>query len=433
MNRDFHDDTLTAEKTGRKARGIFLFEATFEYFVQILVTGAFLATLLSKNGVPDWLVGIVSSFISLTCIFQIFSASVVRKGSSVKRVIFLLALANELIFVFLYIIPIFPFSSSVKCIIFVLFIFLAYALYNLVNPLKFSWYMLFVRADQRGTYTAKKEIISLIGGIAFSFLMGSLSDYFTEKGQDNTAFLVSALGVFVISAVHLMLIAATPEHSLEVSGSGKNFFSSLKVLKSKTVLALIVIEILWKTATMITNPFYGIYQTSELGFTLTFVSLLTMVQAIVRSCVSPLMGKIADRLGWRINLSICYFAGALGFVTMVFCTPSNGAVMYLLHNIFYGISMAGVNSGLMNIYFDYVPVADRTATLGVKSAIGGVVGFLSTTVASVALAKIQKSGIEIQGTPVYAQQILSLVSAVICALGVVYVLVVVKRLKKIEN
>ena len=426
-------DEITREKKGRKIRGIYIFEATFEYFVQILVTGAFLATLLSRNGVPDWLVGILSSFISLTCLFQIFSASAVRRGSSVKKTIFFLVIANELIFILLYVIPIFPVSGTVKCVVFVVAIFMAYVLYNLVNPLKFSWYMLYVSADKRGSYTAKKEIVSLLGGIAFSFAMGSLSDYFSAQGKDNTAFLLLALTMFIISAVHLGLVTATPEYSLEVSSSGKNFFSSLKVLKNKTVLLLVILEILWKFAMFVSNPFYGIYQTSELGFTLTFVSFLSMVQALVRAAVSPIMGKIADRLGWRVNLMICFAAAVMSFGSMVFCAPETGKVTYLLHNVFFGIAMAGINSGFMNIYFDYVPVAERTATLGVKSTVCGVLGFGATSIAGVCLAKMQSVEMKIGGIEIYAQQVLSLVSAVLTLAALVYVAIVVKRFKKIEE
>ncbi len=425
-------DVLADEGKGKRTRLLFIVEAALEYFVQILVTGAFLATLLSRNGVPDWLVGILSSFISLTCVFQIFSASVVRRGSSVKKTAFFLVLANEVLFVLLYVIPIFKIPSAVKCVLFVILIFSAYVLYNLVSPLKFSWYMLFVKSDQRGSFTAKKEIVSLVGGIAFSFAMGSVSDYYTARGEDNTAFLVSALAIFVISLVHLLSIALTSEHSLEVSGVGKGFFSSLKVLANKTVLPLIALEILWKCASQISNPFYGIYQTSELGFTLTFVSFLAMTQSVVRASVSMLMGKIADRFGWRVNLIICFGAVTVGYITMVLCTPENGRLMYLLHNIFNGIAMAGINGGLMNIYFDYVPAAERTATLGVKAAIGGVCGFIATSLASVALARMQSVEMSIAGMPVYAQQVLSLVSTVLCLIATLYVVFVIKRLKKID-
>ena len=106
--------------------------------------------------------------------------------------------------------------------------------------------------------------------------------------------------------------------------------------------------------------------------------------------------------------------------------------MYLLHNIFNGIAMAGINGGLMNIYFDYVPAAERTSTIGIKSAIGGVCGFIATSVASIALAKMQSVEMSIAGMPVYAQQVLSLVSTVLCLIAMLYVVFVVKRLKKID-
>ncbi len=427
MNAD-----LIADKKGKKIRSIFMVEQALEYFVQILVTGAFLASLLSRNGVPDWLVGILSSFISLTCIFQVFSPRVVKPGSSVKRVVFYLILSNEILFTLLYVIPLVNISQTVKCIVFVVLIFAAYVLYNLVNPIKFSWYMLYVSADNRGAYTAKKEMISLVGGIAFSFLMGSLSDYFTERGEETLAFVMLGFAVIGISIIHLSFVGSTPEFSLEVS-RGKSFFSSLRVLKNKTVLCIIALEVIWKISMAVSNPFYGIYQTSELGFTLAFVSVLSMCQSISRTVVSPVMGKLADRFGWRVNMMICFFFAILSYGIMVICTPQNGSVTYLLHNVFFGVAMAGLNSGFYNVYFDYVPVADRTSTLGVKAAVCGVIGFTATSVASAFLAKIQSTGFEISGTPIYAQQVLSTVSTLLTAVAFVYTAIVIGRLKKIEE
>lgn len=426
------NDENILNKAEKRVQRLFIVEQTFEYFVQILVTGAFLATLLSRNGVPDFIVGIVSSFISLTCIFQIFSARLVRRASSVKRVIFLLVLFNEIIFLLLYVVPMFRIPPEVKCVIFVIFIFTAYVLYNLAAPLKFSWYMLFVPANERGTYTAKKEIISLIGGIAVSYGMGSVSDYFNSRGQENTAFVICAATIFVVSLVHLSSVILTPAHSLEVS-VGRGFFSSFKALKNRAVITILVLEIMWKCAMFMSNPFYGIYQTKELGFTLTQVSLLAIIQSVTRSCISFKMGKIADKYGWRINLTLCLSAAFVSYGLMMFCNPENGLILYGLHNVFMGIAQAGINSGLMNIYFDYVPTAERTATLGVKAAIGGVCGFLTTTVAGVCLARMQESKMSIAGTPIYAQQVLSLVSTVICAITVFYTFFVIKRLRKIEE
>ena len=57
-------------KTGRI---MYIFEALFEYLISILVTGSFLATLTKQLNFSDSLTGILSSVISLGCLFQIIS------------------------------------------------------------------------------------------------------------------------------------------------------------------------------------------------------------------------------------------------------------------------------------------------------------------------------------------------------------------------
>lgn len=423
-------DKIFDTRNAKRSKTANILDAAVEYFVQILVTEAFLATLLTKNGVPDSLVGILSSFVSLTCIFQIFSEHTLKYISGIKRAIIFLVSANELIFLFLYVIPIFSVSSTVKCVIFVISLFAAYALYNLEQPFKFAWYMYYVSPEERGRFTAKKEIVSLIGGVVLSFIMGAVSDKLNSVGKENTAFLVSALTMFFLCAVHFVIIFLTPENSMEVSHCGKGIFSSFRVLKIPSMTAIIVLEILWKSSQMITTSFYGTYQISELMFTLTFVSFLTMVESVVRIVVSPLTGKITDRFGLRTSLCTCFTAAVLCTVSMVFCTPSTGKFTFILYRVFHGIAMSGVGGGLKNISLYYVPQSEMTAALGVKDAIGGVCGFLTAAVASVFLSKIQAhGGIFIFGIRMYAQQLFSLVGAILIAVALICTAVMLKGLK----
>ncbi len=425
-----HLDKISDTGNAKRSRTANILDAAVEYFVQILVTGAFLAALLTKNGVPDSLVGILSSFVSLTCVFQIFSEYTLKHISGIKKAIIFLVSANELIFLFLYVIPIFSVSSTVKCVIFVVSLFAAYALYNLEQPFKFAWYMYYVSSEERGRFTAKKEIISLVGGVAFSFIMGFVSDKLNYAGKENTAFLVSALTMFFLCALHFAIIFFTPENSMEVSHYGKGVFTSFRVLKIPSMSAIIVLEILWKSSQMITTSFYGTYQISELAFTLTFVSFLTMVESVVRIVFSPLMGKITDRFGLRTSLCACFTAAVLCTVSMIFCTPSTGKFTYILYSVFHGIAMSGVNSGLKNISLYCVPQNELTAALGVKDAIGGVCGFLAATVASIFLSKIQThGGIFIFGIRMYAQQLFSLVGALLIAIALIWTAVMLKGLK----
>ena len=57
----------------RRSRRADVAQCTFEYFITLLVSDAFLAKLLSSIGISDSLIGIISSFLSLAFIFQLLS------------------------------------------------------------------------------------------------------------------------------------------------------------------------------------------------------------------------------------------------------------------------------------------------------------------------------------------------------------------------
>ena len=64
-------------------RFLYILEAAFEYFIAILVGGAYLATVTSALGVSDSLTGILTAFVSLGQGFQmiaIFLAYIQIKG-----------------------------------------------------------------------------------------------------------------------------------------------------------------------------------------------------------------------------------------------------------------------------------------------------------------------------------------------------------------
>lgn len=85
----------------RSSRGLYIAEAAFEYFVSILVTGAYLAKLTSYLGFSDSLTAVLTSFVALGCSFQLF-AVFFFKGGSVKRRVTLFHLINQLLFMSAY-------------------------------------------------------------------------------------------------------------------------------------------------------------------------------------------------------------------------------------------------------------------------------------------------------------------------------------------
>ena len=194
-----------------RSRMGYIIEAALEYFITLLVSGAFLTTLLLQNGIPDSLTGMISAVGSLAGLVQIFAIFLARIRK-VKGVVTLIMLLNQLIFSSLYLIPFIDIPSNVKTIIFVVFLLGSHLLTNLVAPSKTNWLTSLIDRNKLGIFTAKKEIVSLIGGMVFSLLMGRMVDHYKAIGEELTAFILCGITIFVLCILHTvtMLIIKKP-------------------------------------------------------------------------------------------------------------------------------------------------------------------------------------------------------------------------------
>ncbi len=436
----------------------YIIEAALEYFISLLITDSFLAVLLTANGVSDAAIGIITQLSSLTFTARLVSVFVrIRKGR-VKTCVTLLHLLNELFFVLMYLSPVFRFSSGTKVALIVLFFIGGHILSNIVFPYKQSWMMSFVDNRERGKFTANKEIVSLIGGMIFTFTMGAFLDVCYGKKTEpamfvdkwifgivdkltetfgleklQLGFLIGGFTILVIALLHLCSVVAvkdnieTPE---EKDTRNVSFKDTIKaVVANKTLLKIYGIDIIWHAATGISVSFYGSYKMNDLGFTLGFTAVLFVMYSVTRSLVSRFFGKMADKKSWTYMLSICFGIAALAYFVNIFTVPSNGKVMFTLYYCIYAVSMAGINSGLLNVIFDYTDPGDIAAALGVKYAVGGLVAFGASLVGSAILSAVQKNGNTVFGIHMYAQQLLTVIAFVLCLVLIVYMRKVISKLK----
>ncbi len=420
------------EKAYKRSRAFYIIEATLEYLISILFADSFLPRLTGEDGLglSDPVRAIISSIITLGCVFQLVSM-LFRRGRA-KPLVLTLSIANQLLFMFLYIIPIFNFGSGTKKVIFIVGILCAYLLYYMAHPQKINWFMSLIDDKQRGKFTAKKEIISLVAGIAFSFLMGALIDSFQAKGEHQRAFITLAITVFVLMLFHsLTMILSVEKPQPAPSGNvAKEFFSTFK---NKGVIMVSIVFILWNIATCSAKPFYGSYMENahELNFGATFLAALSAVSAVFRIIASIIFGIMSDKKSFSKTITVAFLIAGASFLVVAFATPQNGSIIFILHYILYGISMGGINSALINLCYDYAPVEKRVGALAVTQALSGVVGFLTTTLVSLLVGKIQGNGNQLFGIDIYAQQVVSVIGVVFSLLAMLYVLIflVIKRKK----
>ncbi|MBO5231464.1 MAG: MFS transporter [Clostridia bacterium] len=402
----------------KRGRTMYIFEAALEFFIAMLVSGSYLATLTKALGMSDSLTGIISSFISLGCLFQLFA--VFMRKSRVKPTVIVLSVINQLLFAVLYIIPLADFGATIKNIAFIVAIFSAYIIYNFAHPKKMNWFMSLVPDKKRGSFTADKEIFSLITGMIFSYSISFLFDYFKENGQIRTAFIISASVMFFIMVLHTvtMLLTVEPEEEKKPTKSLKKAIKT--IVKNKLIMKVAVVLIIYNIAYYCSIPFFGTYLIGELGMSLNTVSIFTIVGNVCRILISKFWGRYADKTSFARMTEKCFLLLGLAFIFHAFATPKTALITIALYYVCNGIALGGVNSALTNLVFDYSPHEIRADALAICQAAAGLTGFLTTLVASLFVTLIQNCGNQIFGITIYAQQILSVASLIIILLAIVY-------------
>ena len=404
----------------RSSRLYVIIEAALEYFVALLTGGAFLAKVSTSIGISDSLTGIISSFVSLGCAVQLFSLFM-GGIKRVKRLVIPVTLFTQMFFCLIYVIPIVPIPSQLKPIAFVACVLTANILLQLVGSPKLNWFMSLVDDKKRGVFTANKEIVSLIGGMIFSTVMGNTVDRYEAAGNISGAFILCGVTIFALMILQSVTIILTREKPVVTAEKHTNPFANIKTLaKNRFYLMAVGVSALWSITNGCSVPFYGTYQIRELGFSLTFVAILGIVYAIVRALVSRFWGSFADKHSFARMMCFCIAIAGAGYLINVFTTPSNGKIFYTAYYVLTAISMAGINSALTNLVLDYAPYALRTEALALSRTVYGLAGFFTTLAVSPLVTYIQNNGNRFLNLPLYAQQVVSAMAVLFCSVLVCF-------------
>ena len=398
--------------TVRRSRRLVIIEATLEYFISLCVTTTFLTAILNEMQVAASLQGIIGAITSLACSVQLIAVFGVKKTYPCKRWVSILNLLNQLLFAVLYCIPMVDISKEIKIGVFIGMLLLAYVCQHYLTPSRVSWQMSLVEDNRRGVYTAKKEIVSLVGGMIFSQAAGILLDHYKAKGDMQTCFIIFCITVVTLSFLHLAVMLMTHEPKPETAVAPKRFGEIWHaVFDHADLRRVIVFDMLFGIAN-VSIYFYSVYLTQTMGFSYTYITAIALLHAALRAFVSPFLGRMADRRSWAYMLRICMVVLAVGYVAFAFATPTTAIWLYPVFSLCYAFSLGGSNAGRTNLCLDYVSVEDRRYVLGIKDAIRGVVDFLVTVLASVLVEYVENHGNQLFGLSVYPQQILFVFSAV---------------------
>ncbi len=419
-------------KDYKRSRNAYKWECTFEYFVSLLVTDAFLAKILKSIGFSDQATGIVSSLITLAFLFQLFSVFVIRKVTNTKLFAILFHSTSQLLFMSLYLVPFMPFARELKQPLTVACLLLAYFGNYMVSSMIFRWGNSYVDPRTRGRFSAGKEIMSLLSGMVVSLGVGYVMDYFEAKNDLNGSFIFAAIGIFVFCLCDLITLLMI-KNRIKPKAEKQNSVPLIEVLRNtlgnKSFRSVVILMILWDVGRYFTMGFLGTYKIEELGFQMSIVQAISIAASLSRALFSKAFGKYTDKRTFAKGVELGLVIAIASFAIGMFSAPGAARWLIAVYTVLYNVCLAGISGNLVNITYSYVDSDYFAEASAIKNSVAGLLGFFASLAGGKILSAVQANGNLLFGVTVYGQQVLFAISALFMILALLYTHFVVARQK----
>lgn len=414
----------------KRSRKAYTAQCAVEYFGSLLVTDIFLAKLLTSIGVNNALTGIISSFVSVAFIFQLLSLYLVNAKVGAKVLVMIFSPLSIFFFTLLYLTALLPFGDSVKTVLAVICIIVAYASQYLVASIGYRWGNSFVDPKKRASFSATKEIISLISGMAFSLTVSYIIDHFFDLDRSSMGFLFIAVSMLVINVFNFLCLALIKrdERDTEAAESEPVISVVKKLFANKDFCHIVILTALWDTARYFTVGFIGTFKTEDLAISVFLGYIINSLANLMRMLVSRPFGKFSDEHSYAKGFEVGLYIAAAAFLVNAFTTRSTWWLV-IAHTVLYNCCLAGTNQNSFNITYSYVETKYFPQALAIKNSVGGICGFAASLVAGKLLSAVQANGNMIFGITVYGQQIQSAISFIIIAAAIIYTRKVIAKQK----
>lgn len=414
----------------KRSRGAYMAQCTVEYFVSLLVTDAFLSKLLTSIGIKDSLVGIISSFITLAFVIQFMSIFLVRIKVSTKKLVMLFDTMSIFFFMFLYVIPFISVDQTIKTILVVVSVLMAYIGKYLILSLCFKWANSYVEPSKRASYSAVKEMISLFSGMVFTAAIGYIIDKFESIGNLNGAFLFIASAILILNICNFTCLAMIKKEDASEHAGDTQPLSVImkKTVGNKNFRSIIILTVLWDVARYFTVGFLGVFKTKDLMLSVFAVQLINILSNFARMAITKPFGRYSDKHSYAKGFKLALYLAGSAFFINIFTTQSTWFLI-ILYTLLYNCCIAGTNQNSFNITYSYVDSKYITQAMAIKNCIGGLFGFGASMLGGKILDIVQANNNTVLGIHVYGQQILSAISFVTVVVTIIYIKKVIEKQK----
>ncbi|WP_373048189.1 MFS transporter [Vulgatibacter sp.] len=185
-----------------------------------------------------------------------------------------------------------------------------------------AWMGEVVPVALRGRYFGKRLSLVTITGAAGALSAGLLLDVSRRGGWEPVALAGLAALACVAGLVTLFLLRRHQDVPVEVrrGGSGFDLGAAIAALRDPASRPFLRYQLAWNAAIGISASFFAVHMLTNLKMGFALIAAHGVAVAVMRVLVSPLWGKVIDRIGARPVLVVTSFA--LPVVPLIWLLPT---------------------------------------------------------------------------------------------------------------
>lgn len=360
------------------------------------VTGAvggsvFLTGFAMLLGANSFQLGVLGALPFIGQLAQFVGAYLEERAGKRRALVLFGALAGRMLWALLLTLPFLgALGPGGQLAVFFIGLACSYAFNGIASNAWLSWMSDLVPPRERGSYFGMRNTVASLSAMATTFAAGRALDAFRAAGDERLGYAVIFGLALIPAAGAAMLIARQPEPPLAPKGRVKLGDLLGGPLHDARFRSYVLVATGWTLATGVAAPFFNAYGLSTLKLSFSALALQAIVTSGVALVFGPIVGKLQDRYGYRLVMTLCI----LGTVPLpwgwVLSTPDNILPLWLT-SIFSGVFWPGVNQGISNVLMERAPANQRGPAMAAFSAItglgtlvagllgGALVGALATT------------------------------------------------------
>ncbi len=412
--------TILPKDEYKSSRIFYYLEVACEYLISVITSGVYLAKLTTTIGISDATTAVLSTVGSLAGAFQILSIFLSHRQTQ-KPWIVPFRLVEQILRAGMFLLPFLSVGAGAMSAIFFIMTLVYQLLFNASTPTKTVWFMNLVDKDKQGNFVAISKIVSLAIGMASTLVFGIMLDKFEARGNINGAFLLIAIVLLITSLIHATLLILSKEKPQENTEQANPLSNVKAIFKNKLFVRFLIINVIWSITANLSMPFMNTYKINELGFNMTVNSILEVVFSIINIIFFFVFGKLSAKVKSLTLLKVGYALYAVYFIVIAFVTPKTGLPLFVAGETIYLVGLSAVTVG-GTIVYRMVKEDEFTASIAFMAIGAGIFGFVSTLATTPLFEYIKNTlGGQIFGTTVYAQQVLSMISAVLTVVIVILI------------